>query len=90
MKLFLKADVDEAEVIPRARFSYIRVTEGEHVRNRMVIVRTPFKRWKKYTDWNFGPNEGWCTYTFAFFYLPRNRKFNFTSTWEPINVKDWM
>lgn len=88
MKLFLKADVDEAEVIPRARISYIRVMSGDQVRNKMLIVRTPFAQWRSYINpWNFADAEGWCTYTFAFFYLPTNRKFRFSSQWEPLDLK---
>ena len=90
MKLFLKADVDEAEIIPRARFSYIRVWAGDVIRNKMLIVRTPFKRWGTYVDsWSFEQADGWRTHSFAFFYLPKNRKFGFSSQWEPLDTNDW-
>ncbi len=84
MKLFLKADVDEGEIIPKARVSFIRVTSFDVVHSSMFIVRTPFKRWVKYMDWSFGDNMGWCTFTFAIRYAMRTRKFEFHRMWEPI------
>jgi hypothetical protein len=91
MKLFLKADVDQAEIIPRARFSYIRVTDGARVLNRMFIVRTPFRGWIAEQDpWMNRPFMGFATYTFAIFHLPANRKLSFSSKWEPIESNNWM
>lgn len=84
MKLFLKADVDEGEIIPKARISFIRITSFDVVRSTMFIVRTPFQQWKKYTDWSFGNNMGWCTFSLCIRYNHKTRKYEFHRMWEPI------
>lgn len=85
MKMFLSADINEAEIFPKARVAYIRVHNRDGIIGRYVVIRTPLRRWVKYLDpWSFGPTAGWCTFTFWVTYRPRDRKFQWMSIWEPV------
>ena len=87
MRLLFNGSRYESEVIPRARFSFVRTissSDDQHL-TTSTIVRTPFKKWQKYIHpWHFGHTEGWCTLTVYIKYNVRSKRLEFGNLWEPL------
>jgi hypothetical protein len=82
MKLFLKTKKYECEVVPHARLTWLtNLDDNNNVVSRSIIVRFPFRFWRRYTNpWSFQHTRGWCTYTAA---IRFGKKISYYSMWEP-------
>lgn len=82
MRLFVKANRYVSEVAPRARIAWLtNIGDNDEVLDRILIVRTPIRQYRKYTNpWSFQHEWGWCTYTFS---IRIGNRLKWHSMWEP-------
>lgn len=90
MKWFVKRDLHELEVLPIARVAWINRLSGENdIRARYIVIRFPFKRWKRFIDpRTFVHDDGWCVYRWMFGYSHARKDWMQCGVWEPITVDE--
>ena len=90
MKWFIKRQVNNNEVLPVARLALIeRINEKNNVVARFIVIRFPFKRWKRHIDpRTFMHDEGWCVYRWMFGYSFTRKEWIQCGVWEPITIDE--
>ena len=90
MRLYVKRDVYEGQVLPVARLALVNRVDGEkNMLARHIIIRFPFKRWKKFIDpRTFMHDEGWCVYRWMFGYSYARKNWMHCGIWVPITVDE--
>lgn len=86
MKWFVKRDLYEGEVLPTARVAFVTRIDGEkRILARYIVLRLPFKRWKKHIDpHTFMHDEGWCKYRCMYGYSYTRKQWTSCGVWVPI------
>lgn len=90
MKWFIKRDLYEGEILPAARIALITRVDGENNHlARFVVVRFPFRRWKRHIDpRTFMHDEGWCIYRWMLGYSFVRKQWMTCGTWDPITLEE--